>query len=150
MDATASRQARFVGLFVGDEPRQMGRWLLITLGLSALIVGTVAVTGPRSILLTISHPLFVIPVSPAVGSLLTVGWITIAAVPGYYGDGLVASWLLLFCLLVSGPLADEVLFFSMMEGSKVFVTATAVTTSVILGTVGYFVGRAVRRHRALD
>ncbi|SHH15260.1 hypothetical protein [Halobaculum gomorrense] len=137
------------------------RWLAVAGGLllgAAGVVGSVPESTPVTATVSVPelfYPLAPIDGDPVVGVVVVLAWTGLAAAPALRGGGLLLSWAVVFAPLFGGTGLDYLRDGISGGGPAVdlalaFIAASAF--AVVLGTVGFTVGRslrAVRRSRSV-
>ncbi|WP_277554309.1 hypothetical protein [Halobaculum limi] len=142
----------FRGVLVG--PRETAfRWLAVAGGLlisAAAVVGSAPEAPPT--MTTVSVPELFFPLAPiysnpAVGAVIILAWVAVAAVPALRGGGLLVAWVMVFAPLFGGTGLHYLRSGISGGGLAVDVTLAVVAASafaVVLGSAGFVLGRSLR------
>lgn len=143
-------------ILLGDEPDQFISWGTRAGGLFVAAAALIYVTNPDASLAVRKFELVetFIPAgglyAPFVfGTVAIPGWLAVATWPAYRGEGLLASWIILFGPFFGAWVTDDVLL-GRLTGSGPLVDAVLVllgasVLAVVLGTAGFVLGSGLRR-----
>jgi len=143
-------------VLVGSNPRRLIRW-----GVVGSILLVVAAGGVGLELLPYwAHHAFeafeVLGEYPVLATVVMLGWFGLAALPGYLREGLLSSWVLIAFPVGGAEVAlsetdHSIMFrFELLDSTASAIwefTTGVILVSVIVGTVGYFIGVTIRRIR---
>lgn len=144
-----------LGVFVGRELDQRGRWIVVSAVLFVLGGAMIYATRPflelpfEGVFLSeLFYPTGVLAANTLLGALVVLGWIGLAMIPAYRAAGLLVSWSIVFSPMFGAILTDNVLGGSSGAGPALdatFALLAALTFAVILGTGGFLLGAGLRR-----
>lgn len=139
-----------LGILLGDDPNQLVSWGTRAVALSLATAVLIYLTSPD----VISSVGTIVPTgglyAPFVlGPVAIPVWLAVAMWPAYRGEGLLASWMILFGPFFGAWLTDDV-FLGRLTGSGLLVDAVLVllgafVLAVVLGTTGFVFGTGLRR-----
>lgn len=132
-------------LLIGPDPKRIGQWGVLA---SILFIGAVGGVALGVVPEVAFFPFGAIGEGLALGAVVTLTWLGLAAIPGYRTGGLVSSWVLIFGpvfgALVTGAATDQFLGLPVLVEATRWV-APALVIALVSGTIGYLLGAAIRR-----